>query len=217
MIWLLGMILLGPLGLAIYWLTARHDGRPPEAASAIPRWRQVLGIATSTTIALVTALFLADTIDDMLMMGDFRLALAQLYLTTLLGGLLLVLLNRRTYRISLIAHILAMNLFWVIVMLFPTWLRQFFSIPIWLLYPPEALLGILLTYPLHAWMMGYGMEQWNPSPSLEPRPKKPGWVVTIGLLFVSYLTVLGSAGVVVKLSTGLPWPIVLQIIMGKYG
>ena len=180
-------------------------------------WRQVLGITTLTTVALTIGLVIGDWINDMLYtIIDFRVRFLQLYLTTLIAGGLLTLLNRRTYRASIVAKILSMNLFWVVVMIFPATLREFFSHSNWALYPADVLMGIVVTFPLHAWMMKRGLEVWQPGVDAEMKLRHLGRPAAVGLLVFSYLAVLGSVVVVVQIYTGLPWKDVILILRGVY-
>lgn len=217
LVWLLGMILLGPLGLAMYWLTTPRDEHASSTALEQSYCRQVLGITTLTTISLIAGFLMGDKFNDILLSSaDFRLRFAQLYLTTLIAGGLLTLLNRRTYWASLLAKVLTVNLFWAAVMIFPSLLRQVFSYVNWALYPADTLIGILVTFPLHAWMLRCGLEVWHPGQKGETRLKRLGWPVAPGLLVISYLVMLGSVVIVVQVYTGLPWRDVILILRGVY-
>jgi dienelactone hydrolase len=217
LVWLLGMILLVLLGLAIYWLTTPRDRDSSKPTFDVPFWRQVLGITTLTTISFIAGFFLGDKLNDILLSGaDFRLRFLQLYLTALIVGGLLTLLNRRTYQASILAKILVINLLWAAVMIFPALLRQVFSYANWALYPVDTMIGILISLPLHAWMLKRGLEVWQPERDGEARLKRLGWPVNAGLLVLSYLVVLGSVVVVVQVYTGLPWREVILILRGVY-
>jgi hypothetical protein len=157
--------------------------------------------------------FLGDQVNSAFTNADFRLRFVQLYLMILITAWSLSLLSRRRYRVSISAQLLGANLFWVIVMLFSTWLRGSYILPIWLLYIPEALLGILISYPLHALMMRYGYERWIPSAELGAKPGKVGWLVMAILIPISCLAVFWSVIFIVQVHSGLPWKEILLILV----
>jgi len=217
LVWLMGMVLLGPFGLVIYWFTMPRNEGSSNLTLRLPFWRQILGITTLSTIALIGGLILGDRINDIIYSSvDFRVRFVQLYLTTLVAGGLLTYLNRQTYRASLLAKILSVNLFWVAVMVCPAFMRHYFSISQWLLYPANALIGILITFPLHAWMLQRGLEHWQLYQDDETRLERLAWPVAVGLVILSTAAVLGSVVVVVQIYTGLPWEDVILILRGVY-
>ena len=78
LVWLVGMVLLGPLGLVIYWLSVPRDAAAWGPAMKPSTWRQVLGITTLTTVALTIGLVIGDWINDMLYtIIDFRVRFVQ--------------------------------------------------------------------------------------------------------------------------------------------
>jgi hypothetical protein len=169
------------------------------------------------SITLITGCFLGDKINDTFLATiDFRLRFLQLYLTILITSWLLGLLLRRMFRIALLAHVLVTNLFWVVVMIFPSLFGNVFSMAIWALYPAEAILTILITIPLHTWMLGRGLEKWNPDQIQKVKPKRRDRLILTGLLVLSFFVVFGSVAVVVQIYTGLPWRDVILILRGKY-
>ena len=208
LIWLLGTIPLGPVSLILYWFR-------PKDVSAPSRWRQVFGIATLMTITLTIGLFLGNRLSLAIANADFRLRFVQLYLTIQIFSWFLNLLARQRYRASTCAQLVGLNLFWVIVMLFPTWLGGFYNPPIWLLYIPEALLGMLISYPLHTLMMRYGYERWTPSGEIETKPGKAGLLVMVCLILFSFLVVLWSVILVVQIYSGLSWREVLRVLVAQ--
>ena len=217
LVWLLGMVLLGPLGLVIYFLTIPRERDSSKQSLGHSFWRQVLGITTLTTISFIAAFFLGDKLNDILLSGaDFRLRFLQLYLTTLIAGGLLTTLNRRMYRASILAKILVINLLWAAVMIFPALLRQVFSYANWALYPADTMIGILISFPLHVWMLKHGLEVWQSEQDGEARLMRLDWPVNAGLLALSYLVVLGIVVMVVQIYTGLSWRDVILILRGVY-
>jgi dienelactone hydrolase len=217
LVWMVVITLLGPLGLLLYWLTTPRGVEAGGAAIEPATWRQVLGITTLTTMAFTIGLIIGDWINDMLYtIIDFRVRFVQLYMTTLIVGVLFAILNRRTYQASIVAKILSMNLFWVVVMIFPAVLREVFSLSSLALYPADVLMGIVVTFPLHAWMMKRNLEVWRLKVDAERRLNRLRWPAAVGLLVISYMAVLGSVIVVVQIYTGLPWKDVILILHGVY-
>jgi hypothetical protein len=171
--------------------------------------------ATLMTMALTIGLFLGNRLSLAIANADFRLRFVQLYLTILIIAWSLNLLARQRYWASTFAQFVSLILFWVIVMLFPTWLRGSDNPPIWLLYIPEALLGILLSYPLHALMMRFGYERWMPSGEIETKPGKVGLLVMVCLILFSFLAVMWSVILVVQIYSGLSWRDVLRFLVAQ--
>jgi len=217
MIWLLGIIFLGPIGLVLYWLTGQPNIDSAGQLATSTRWRQILKITTLMAITLIIGSLLADQINAILLGSvDFRYKLGQQYLTTLVVSWLLSFLNRQTFRSSIIARILIMNVFWVSVTIIPALLRNVISIPYWLFPSVEALIAISITYPLHAWMLTYGLENGYSLQGPQTKHIRFLWPATIGLLVLSCLAVLGSVIIVVQLYTGLSWKEVLLLLRGVY-
>jgi dienelactone hydrolase len=217
LIWLLGIVFLGPIGLILYWLTRQPDADPSKDYATFSRWRQILRTTALMTLCLIIGTLLADQINTALLSNaDFRVRFVQQYLTTLVVSWLLTLPIKSTLRISVCARILMMNLFWISVMIVPALLRDVIHIPDLLFYSVAALIAIPIMYPLHAWMLARGLEQWRLTQEAEARLNKPGWPVTTGLLVFSYLAVLGSVVIVVQLYTNLPWRDVILILLGLY-
>jgi dienelactone hydrolase len=219
LLWLLVVIVLGPVGLILYWFTTRYLLDSPDHLSATRKWPRLLIIAVISMTTLSAGLFLGDYLYDVIPTPDFRFRLVLLYLTTLVIGWCLSHLARRTYRISLPAQILVMNVFWVVVMLVPPILREFFSPSAWMLYPIETLIGIAITTPLYSWLSKYKLVSWGlqegNGPSTSPAAPRQGFLI-FGLLVFSYILVLGSVLLMLKLVTGLHWTTVILILRGIY-
>jgi hypothetical protein len=186
LLWLLVVIVLGPLGLILYWFTIRNLLISPDPLPSTRNWPRLLIIAVISMTTLSAGLFLGDHLYDVIPTPDFRFRLVLLYLTTLVISRCLSYLARRTYRISLLTQILVVNVFWVVVMLFPPVLRQFFNPSTWMLYPVETLIGIAITTLFLAFEVQTGIlvftgGSWSPYASRCTAKVVPD-IWTVGLL-----------------------------------
>jgi dienelactone hydrolase len=216
-LWLLVVILLGPVGLVLYWFAIRKSMKSPDQTPVTSKWNQAFVIAILYTTTLAASLFVGDKLNDLIPTLDFRIRLVQLYITTVLIARLLSLLSKRTYRVSFSAHILVMNIYWVVDMLAPPIFRKFFDLTTWMLYPLETMIGIALTLPLHFWLLKNKLESWHllhDSGVSELQSSLIRWFLIAGLLVISYCLVLGSVLVMLKLVTGLDWTAVILILRG---
>jgi len=216
-LWLIGVLYLGPIGLILYWITEKYfdESNRPD----LLHWRHILAITVFSTIILMTGVFVGDKINEIFPIEDFRLRFLQLYVTTNIISGSLVFLTRRTNKVSYFAFSLTLNSFWVIVMLYPSLMQLLINLSYWTIYPIETLLGIIITFPLHFWFVNQGLECWNCSQDEGTAParfRKPPTLVIVGLVALSYLVALGSVFMVVKLYTGFPWKDVILIMRGVY-
>jgi dienelactone hydrolase len=217
LIWALGMIFLGPLGLILYGLKPSFDPNATDSAHQIPPLRQVLEITTLMTLSLNSGLFLGDRINSIFVDADFRIRFLQLYLTTLVVAWVLRYLIRRSRQVSNFTQLLMTNLFWSIAIISPLLMSLIgLGIPIWLNYFLTPLLATLVTFPLYAWMLSRGFEQRGVPGEIVMRFEKIGWPVVVAFLILSFLAAFGSVMVTVQVYSGLPWKDVFLFIVGVY-
>jgi hypothetical protein len=217
--WLLVVILSGPLGLGFYWLTVRSRASIEDFGTQPITWRIVLATTILCTTGLVLGLFLGDLVNSLIASADFRLRLFQLYLAILVVGWLFGYLNRKTYQMGVVSHVLVVNTFWVIVMLVPRLLGDFVYIPQWLQYPTDVLTSAVITFPLHYWLLKRGFTRGlynEESQATFPSRKRLPWLLASVLLLVSYIAVLGSVFLMVQSATGYGWQDVIFILIGVY-
>jgi dienelactone hydrolase len=214
LVWLLGMILLGPIGFLLYWLTTRHriDAPPPTT----PNWRQVLEFSTVITITLYIAFFLGEKTRALLPTTDFRVRLLQLYLAMLILSWPLTLLTRKQLSTTISTHLLNVNLFWSVITAYPTLLMPVLENAEWSKIPIDISLAVLFSFPLHAWLLRRGLEHWRPLEVQEIVKKPPQTPTLVGLILASYLLIVGSVVVIIKIYTGLPWRDVIMLLAGTY-
>jgi hypothetical protein len=175
-------------------------------------------MTTLSTMGLVGALFLGDKVNDLLPISDFRPRLLQVYLTVMVVGWLISLLLRRSYRISLLAHILAANLIWVMAMLVPGLMEKYQQVSAWDMYPLNLLVGIVITLPLHWWLLHRGSERWvlfeQDEAAAAPLARFP-LPMAIVLVVLSTSLAVWSVFQMVQLVSGLPWNQVVLVMQGK--
>jgi hypothetical protein len=217
LIWALGMIFLGPVGLVLYGLKPRYDPNATDSAPEIPPWRQIVEITALMTLSLTSGLFLGDRINSIFVNADFRIRFLQLYLTTLVVAWVLRYLIRRSLQVSNFTQLLMTNLFWSIAIISPLLMSLIgFGIPIWLNYFLTPLLATLVTFPLYAWMLSRGFEQRGVSGEIVMRFEKIGWPVVVAFLILSFLPAFSSVMLTVQVYSGLPWKDVFLFIVGVY-
>ena len=217
LLWLLAILRTGPVGLGLFWFTAR---RPKREGEMTPLWVRALGVVTLSVAAFVSAGFVGGKVNELTQGSDLRLRLAQTYLILLVGGGLLTFLARRTYRASIFAHILSANTFWPVTMLIPWLIGEYLRDFTWLTTSANALVGIVLTAPLHYWLIKGGFERWVLALEAEREPPPLNRLplpLSAGLLVLSFALAFGSVLVMLKLYTELPWHDVLLVIRGVYG
>jgi dienelactone hydrolase len=218
-LWLITVILLGPIGLALYACAVRLRSGPAGTLASVPIWKRMLGVAVMSTMPLIVGLLLSGRINDYMQDTDFRLRLLQLYLTTMIVGWLLSLLARRIYRSSAFAFILTANLIWVTAMLVPSLLAVFFEYRNLPVYPTTALIGITLAAPLQLWLLNKKFVRWNLLQGVEaaaPSLKRPPLFLTLVLLFLSFTSALASVVIMLQLGTGFSYRTILLFLRGTY-
>jgi hypothetical protein len=214
LIWLLGILISGPIGLVLYWLTRQRKLNSDEQSVSPPYWCHILEITTLLAIALAMGSLLAGQVNATLLINvDFRFRFVQDYATTLVVSWLLTLLVRRSYRFSVPAHLLLMNVFWVSEILFPALLPDVIRIPYWLFFSTVLLIAIPITYPFHAWLVRCGFVCGLHFELSARKPSRLDKIAIIGILTLSFLAALGSVVVVVQIYTELPWQEVLRILI----
>ena len=211
--WLPGILLFGPLGLSVYWLVAGSQDAHAQKA-VLSKWRSSLLISTRATISLIGGLWIGEMINQYLVQADFRIRFFQSYLTLLLVSYILSLIGKRRWRISLQAHILIANIFWVLGTLFPIISWQIFPNALWARFPILAAAGVLITYPLHHWLLhkGWEIQVDSDEDHKESEPQSP--LVVAILLAGSFAAALGSIVFIIHTYSGLSWGASVRFLFG---
>lgn len=215
--WLPAVILLGPLGLALFWVSNRPTTRS-KAPNLPPRlWKIALGTAALTTGALMVGVFTGDQINNFIH-GDFRIRLIQLYLSIMVVGWLLSRSARGYYQTSISVYIPVTNLIWGIVMLTPFLIRKFSSPPVWMFYLVEACIGMALTTIIFGGLLWHKKAQDNGSSDRILAVKWTRISKLAAAIFIAITSILafGSTLVMLKLVTGFGWREVIMILGGVY-
>jgi dienelactone hydrolase len=156
--WPVGIVLFGPLGLGLYWVTGTSRAAQAQPTS-LSSWRGSLWISIRTAVALTIGAWVGERINEILVGSDFRIRFIQFYLAVHLIGWVLSSMGGKRRRTSPAAQILLANGFWVVVVFLQVIFREQFSPnEEWLRFPVSAALGILTALPLHRWLMHNGWE-----------------------------------------------------------
>jgi dienelactone hydrolase len=211
--WLAGILLLGPLGLGIYWLlVASQDARAQNAPQS--EWRSSLLISTRATAALICGVWIGEMTNEILVGLDFRLRFIQFYLAILLIGWALSLIGRRRWWTSPQAHVLVSNVFWVLVVALQAIFWEYFPSVEWARFPTTAALGILITFPVHRWLLHNGWEMRVETDAVRKAKQEKSKRLLAVLLACSYVAALGSVAVLIHNYTGLTWGDTLMMLVG---
>ncbi|MGD8822929.1 MAG: prolyl oligopeptidase family serine peptidase [Anaerolineales bacterium] len=210
----LAVLFLGPLGLAAYGLVqlANKD-----------KQRSVLGATIFDVSALTAGLLLGNLINGALNPIQPGLALLMMYLVFLFGSWLLHRLVRGANPATWLAHILTANIYWAAAVLASAWVNEWLQIQtlvdgrlLWSL-GITFLLGVIVTLPLHAWLLHRGLEQWMPEGAEDigkPAFARIHWGAHLGLSLSSYVLVIGSLVWLIVYSTGLSLSEIARALQG---
>jgi dienelactone hydrolase len=212
--WLLGILLLGPFGLGLYWLAgAAQDARDGNAVT--PGWRSSLWISARTALTLMVGVWTGERINELLLGSNFRIRFIQFYLATLLVGWALSLIGRKRWRVSPPAQILVTNVFWVLaVALQATFWESFSPNEEWIRYIASAALGILIIFPLHRWLMHNSWEiEAGAGEAREARRAESKARLAV-LLAGSFAADLGIVAWILQRYLGLSWGAALRLLFG---
>jgi dienelactone hydrolase len=211
--WPGAVLLLGPLGLGMYWLIGTPRGVQAEV-TPLPDWRSSLSNSTRTTIALICGLWIGDTLNLFLVGADFRIRFFQLYVTVLLVGWVLGLIGRKHWWIAFPGYIVVANVFWAVSEIVPMIFWDCFPVYFRLRYPVSTAIGILTTFPLHSWLLRNGWETRAQANDLGKARQDRSRRLLAVLLVTSCLAVLGSVELIVYRYSGLPWGASLLMLFG---
>jgi len=219
LMWLLTIAFLGPLGLAIYWVSVRQLRGAEESANQKSQVWQALSSAAWAAAGnmlggigvLALLLYLPQVFDT-----NLTLQIATTFLLPFFAGWLFFATSRwisrsepnytQSYHRSIFAE--ALSTCWVLMGAYPTvnilgskyidpWTTPFgFDLsypPVWGLLCMAALIGTLLAFPLHLWMMRRGEIGWGAASSTDEKTSKGlPWYIRVSLLSMSFIVMLGA-------------------------
>lgn len=212
--WLLAILLLGPFGLAIYWLV----GKPRDVQigeTTLPGWGGSLRITTRTTLALICGLWVGDRINEYVSGPDFRVHFLEAYLAVLLVGWGLTRIGKRHRKVSLPGFVLTANVFWAVAEILPMLFYDYFPHYFWLRYPLSTALGILATLPVNRLLLTNGWEMVTEAGEVSKGEREHSKLALGVLLASSFLLPLGAVLVIVHRYSGLTWLGALKMLFGS--
>jgi len=218
LMWLLVVVIFGPIGLLAYLVSYRQPLRAPDPQAALTTARRAFGSTTwgvaATFIGLVIGLQV-DGLDLPFEQSDWRLFAFLFYIALpAITGLLVFFLvwaatprddrHRFPFRRPLLAAIISANMGvaggWpVFIIIVNRW--SFALTPTDPLFYPfltlGAIAGALVAYPLHIWMVHRGVVRWEtPSPvgevAAEPKVRKPRWFKALAITLLTYVIVVAA-------------------------
>jgi dienelactone hydrolase len=220
LLWLLAVLFMGPLGLGLYLLRQYISGYDPPILA-----KQALTLAVLSTTAVLCGLIIADLWSSVLPSTSALVLLPVQYLTTLLVAWLLGLGTKATTQRRGIAFILAANLVFALTLVVANTsaaalgLGDDPDLRIWWPLALSAVISILVTYPLHRWLVHRGVERWAPAGVAQI--EAPVSLVSLSRLAslisiaFSYLLILLALIVVIVQQSGLSVSEVVKDLFGR--
>lgn len=217
--WLLTIIFMGIFGLVIYWISDRQhqdlEGSPKAKTSV----RRALGSSAWAAAGIVLGGIgvLALLLYFPQIFGAYLpLQIAATFLIPFCTGWLIAALSRwisrpnkifeLSYKSPLFAEAVSTCL--VLVGLYPTvniligrWLNRLtvpfgfdlFYPPLWVALCLGTLIGALVAYPFHLWMIRRGLIRWGEDiPPQEAATRSLAWYLQIALVVLSFAAMLGA-------------------------
>lgn len=215
LLWALNVLFIGPLGLVAYASIHRAQSGKRRAA---------LGGSIYSVTALTAGLLVGNIINDILSGVHVGLALLAMYVIFLLGSRLFHRLVWRVNSASWLAHMLVAHIYWAATIVASAWINDWLGsytlLDARLLWSLGIafLLGLIVTLPMHVWLLERGLGQWTPQGADEG--EEPGfapmhWAVSLGLGLSSYILVIGSLMWLIAYSTGLSLTEISQALLGS--
>jgi len=216
LMWLLVVVIFGPIGLLAYLVSYRQPLRAPDPQAAMTTASRAFGSTTWGVTAILIGLVIGLEVDRLelpLEYSDWRLFAFLFYIALpAITGLLVFLLAwvatprdsryRFPFRRPLLAAIISANMGvaggWpVFIIIVNRWsIFSALTDPLfWSLLTLTAIAGALAAYPFHFWMVHRGAVQWEaPSPvgevAAEPEARKPRWFEALGIVLLTYVIVV---------------------------
>jgi hypothetical protein len=224
--WLLTTLFMGPVGLVIYWISAgqRHrSGAPVEPVSPV---RRALGsaawAAAGNALGGIGVLALQGYLPNVFGANPMLLIAAALVIPLFVGWLMFAVsrwmsrseaghdFSRRPLFAEVVSTCLVLaGLFAVVFYLVMRWLNLWtYDLGWTLFYPPlwgalclGAIVGTLLAYPLHLWMLRRGLFRWG-TEALSEQVSARGlaWYAKVALVVLSFATMLGAMFLVMQIA-----------------
>jgi dienelactone hydrolase len=186
LLWLLTTALLGPLGLAAYWISCGQSGGAQESAVPASPARRALGSAAWAAAGNVSGLIIFLGLILHLPIAWYRggfVGIAEILLAAFCVGWLIFAAARSlsrfdgrfaaAYRRPALAEVASTCLVCaaafavvntLIMRVFGNWASFGFDLtyaPLWGSFSLAALAGTLVTYPLHLWLLRRGVIRWG--------------------------------------------------------
>ncbi len=218
LMWLLVVVIFGPIGLLVYLVSYRQPLRAPEPQAALTTARRALGSTTWGVAATIIGMVIGLEVDRLelpLEQSDWPLFAFLFYIALpAITGLLVFLLawvatprddrHRFPFRRPLLAAIISANMGvsggWPVFVIIVN--RRSFSLLLtdplfWPLLTLAATVGALVAYPFHIWMVHRGAVRWEaPSPvgeiAAEPKARKPRWFEALAITLLTCVIVVAA-------------------------
>jgi hypothetical protein len=229
LLWLLATVLLGPLGLAAFWVCGRQPGGTGDPLVRISPARGALGSsawAAGNMAGFIVLIWLILTFPQVLnnAPNPFVLIIAAAFLASFCSGWVIFAIARwisrsderflSSYGRPLVVEIASTclvlsGIFSTILFLLNQYVGRWigpFGLdltypPLWGVFSLATLVGVLFAYPLHLWMIWQGAIRWGePGMSEEGPVKKLAWYQQAALLLSTFALTLAAMFTSIRLS-----------------
>jgi len=219
LMWLLVVVLFGPIGLLAYLVSYRQPLRAPDPQAAMTTARRAFGSTTWGVAATIIGMVIGLEVDRLelpLERSNWPLFAFLFYIALpAITGLLVFLLawvatprddrHRFPFRRPLLAAIISANMgvaggwpvFIIIVNRWSFAALALTDLLFWAVLALGAIVGALVAYPLHIWMVHRGAVRWE-APSLVgevaagPEARKPRWFEALAITLLTYVIVIAA-------------------------
>jgi len=221
--WSLTILILGPLGVVIYWFSLRQIKEHITSSGSKTTWKRTLVTTSFTTTNLVTGLVIGAVITNIITSVDFRVTMILIYAIMLICCWGLNILNRRLYSLSTFGLIMTANIALAVTLLLSTrtntpGVPARLSPGMWWVAKLAALAIMLATYPIHLLLLRKGWTRWgNKIDHGTPQADKSrvSWLVQASLFSLSILGILASILLIVWSQVDLDIMQVLALLTGQ--
>ncbi|MCJ7658146.1 MAG: hypothetical protein MUO67_03240 [Anaerolineales bacterium] len=222
--WTLVILMLGPLGIAIYWQTLRRLKEDNAETNRLPPWAAALAASTIAAANFVTGLVIASLVTNAIHIPDFRVTLILTYSIILASCWAFYLLYRRLYRISTFGLVLNANIAFAITLLLNILTNTTPDLPVrlnpglWWVASIEIIIILLITYPVHMVLMKKNLVYWGIEIDNHPAPvtrSRYQWLMQTIAIIISFMGLFASITLFVWSQVDLDITQVIALLVGQ--
>ncbi len=221
--WSLNILILGPLGVVIYWFSLRQIKERMSGNGSITIWKRTLVMTSFTTTNLVAGLVIGSVITNLIPSIDFRVTLILIYAIMLICCWALNILSRGLYHLSTFGLILFANIALAVTLLLSI-LTNTPDVParlspgMWWVATLTAITIMLATWPVHLLLLRKGWVNWGDQVdhnTTQSGRSRSIWIVQASLFSLSILGILASIMIFVWSQVDLDIMQILALLTGQ--